>query len=93
MPVESRVRISVRALDVMLAKTAPVDISALNVMSGVVVEVRADSGPVVDVRLDCSGETLIARLTRYSMERLDLKPGAAVFALIKSVAVDHINQQ
>jgi molybdate transport system ATP-binding protein len=40
------------------------------------------------VRLDCSGEALLARLTRYSVERLRLSPGIPVFALVKSVALD-----
>jgi TOBE domain-containing protein len=31
---------------------------------------------------------LIARLTRYSAERLGIAPGAQVYALIKSVALD-----
>ena len=31
---------------------------------------------------------LLARLTRYSVERLALAPGKPVFALIKSVALD-----
>jgi molybdate transport system ATP-binding protein len=73
---------------VMLAKSAPADLSALNVLSGVVNEIGPDNGPIVEIRLDCNGEAMIARLTRYSVERLDLRPGTPVFALVKSVAVD-----
>jgi molybdate transport system ATP-binding protein len=82
-----RVRLYVHARDVMLATSWPTDVSALNVMQGVVAEVRAGSGASVDIRLDCSGEALTARLTRYSVERLGLAPGVAVFALIKTVAL------
>jgi molybdate transport system ATP-binding protein len=44
--------------------------------------------PIVEVRLDCSGDALVARLTRHSIERLSLAPGVRVHALIKSVALD-----
>jgi molybdate transport system ATP-binding protein len=87
-PIGSRLRLRVRAQDVMLAKSAPTDLSALNVLPGIVNEIGPHDGPIVEIRLDCNGETLIARLTRYSVERLSLAPGVAVFALVKSVAVD-----
>ncbi len=86
--VGEHLRLHVRARDVMLARTAPADVSALNVMAGVVAEIRAGTGPVVEIRLDCNGEPITARLTRYSVERLGLVPGAPVHALIKSVALD-----
>jgi len=86
--VGTRLRLRVRARDVMLAKTAPVELSALNVLPGVVAEIGAKHGPIVDVRLDCNGEALIARLTRYSVERLALAPGTDAYALVKSVALD-----
>jgi molybdate transport system ATP-binding protein len=78
----------VRARDVMLARSAPEDLSALNVLPGIVADIAGHDGPILEVRLDCSGEALIARLTRYSVERLGLAPGAHVFALVKSVALD-----
>ena len=62
--------------------------SALNILPGVVAGVGAGDGPIVEVRIDCSGDALIARLTRYSVERLGLAPGANVYALVKSVALD-----
>jgi len=87
-PIGTRLRLRVRARDVMLAKSAPADLSALNVMPGIVADVAGDEGPIVEIRLDCGGEALLARLTRYSVERLGLCPGSPVFALIKSVALD-----
>jgi len=81
-------RLRVRACDVMLATRAPEGVSALNVISGVIAAIGTEAGPVVDVRLDCSGETLVARLTRYSVAQLQLRPGSPVFALVKSVAFD-----
>lgn len=87
-PVGARVRLRVRARDVMLAKSAPAHLSALNVLPGVVAAVGPHDGPIVEIRVDCSGEALIARLMRYSVERLGLAVGTPVFALVKSVALD-----
>ena len=56
--------------------------------TGVVAGISAQDGPIVEIRLDCSDEALIGRLTRYSVERLGLTLGAQVHALIKSVALD-----
>jgi molybdate transport system ATP-binding protein len=83
-----RLRLRVRAREVMLATRAPEGISALNVIAGVVADIGAGEGPVTDVRLDCHGEALLARLTRYSVAQLQLAPGMPVFALVKSVAFD-----
>src|SRR5262245_44118940 len=87
-PIGARLRLRVRARDVMLAKSAPADLSALNLLSGTVANIGPGDGPIVEICVDCSGEALIARLTRYSVERLGLAPGTPVFALIKSVALD-----
>ena len=86
-----RLRLRVRARDVMLATKAPEGVSALNVMAGVVAEIGTGESPVVDVRVDCNGEALLAKLTRYSIAQLHLKPGMPVFALVKSVAFDRHN--
>jgi molybdate transport system ATP-binding protein len=72
-------------------------LSALNVLPATVVAVAGgsptgggadDRSPIVEMQLDCGGETLVARLTRRSVETLGLVPGRAVFAVIKSVAFD-----
>ncbi len=86
-PVGVRLRLRVRARDVMLATAPPADISALNVLSGTVSDITTGDS-TADIRIDCGGDTLIARLTRYSVERLALAPGTQVYALIKSVSLD-----
>ena len=84
----TRIRMRVRSRDVMLSLRRPVDISALNVISATVTEIGASHGAMVEIRLDCNGEALIARLTRSSVARLELTPGTSVFALVKSVAIE-----
>ena len=87
-PAGTRIRLRVRARDVMLSKSAPEDLSALNILPGVVAETGPPEGAIIQVRVDCNGEALLARVTRYSAERLGLVEGAPVFALVKSVALD-----
>ncbi len=81
-----RVRIRIDADDVMLALTKPEGVSANNVLSAVIAAIRED-GPNADVQLRLRSALLVARITRRSLERLALKPGTSVFALIKSVTV------
>ena len=87
-PVGARLRMRIRARDVMLALTKPDDVSALNIMSGTIAEIGAQHGAMVEVRLDCNGEALTARITRASVDRLRLVVGMPVFALVKSVAIE-----
>jgi molybdate transport system ATP-binding protein len=89
MPIGAALRVRVRARDVMIALSPPDGLSALNVLPGAVAEIGRSDGAIVDIRLDCAGEALIARLTRRSVERLGLEPGRQVYAVIKSIAFDH----
>jgi molybdate transport system ATP-binding protein len=87
-PIGARLRLRVRARDVMVATSFPSNLSALNVLAGVVADIGSPHGAIVEVRLNCDGDVLIARLTRYSVQHLGLAPGRSVYALIKSVALD-----
>jgi molybdate transport system ATP-binding protein len=89
LPIGTGLRVRIRARDVMIALAPPAGLSALNVLPGTVVEIAAGDGPIVQLRLDCAGEPLIARLTRRSVETLGLVPGKRVHAVIKSIAFDH----
>ena len=88
LPAGTPVRIRIRARDVMVATRAPSDLSALNVLEGTVAEVRAHGGGASEIRLDCGGEAIVARLTRHSVERLGIEPGRRVYAVVKAVAID-----
>ncbi len=84
----SRLRVRVRARDVSLALKAPEGISINNVLSGVLAEIRDESGPIVDVRIMVGETALIARLTRQSLDRLALRRGQPVYALVKAISLD-----
>jgi molybdate transport system ATP-binding protein len=89
LPVGTALRVRVRARDVMIALKPPEGLSALNVLPGTVAQIAQGDGPIVQLRLDCAGEALIARLTRRSVEAMGLSPGLPVHAVIKSIAFDH----
>lgn len=87
----SKVRARVRSRDVMIATEPPRGISALNMLAGRVAEVSGGEGPEALVGIDCSGDRIVARVTRRSVEMLDLAPGKPVFAIVKAVTFDRAN--
>lgn len=80
-------RIRIAAHDVILSRSRPEGLSALNILPGVVHEVRPGDGPGAIVALDTQAGRVLSRVTRRSAEALGLAPGAAVYAVVKSVAV------
>ncbi|WP_018235739.1 molybdenum ABC transporter ATP-binding protein [Ensifer sp. BR816] len=84
-----RLRLYIAGRDVMLATTKPEGISALNVLQGRIVDLSPAREGSVDVRVDCGGNIIIARITSLSREALGLEPGKPVHAIIKTVALDY----
>ncbi|OYX45368.1 MAG: molybdenum ABC transporter ATP-binding protein [Rhodobacterales bacterium 32-67-9] len=83
----ARVRLFVRARDVLLSRERPEGLSALNILPAVVSSIT-DAGPAsADVALDCGGTGLRARITRRSAAALGLEPGVPCHAILKSVAL------
>jgi molybdate transport system ATP-binding protein len=85
-PKGETVRIRIDSADVMLALSRPEGVSANNILPAVVAAI-GECGVHADVQLQLREARLIARITRRSLERLALKPGTQVFAVIKSVTV------
>lgn len=83
----TRVRVRVAAHDVILSRTRPEGLSALNILVGRVHEVRTGEGPGAIVALDTSAGRLLARITRRSAEKLGIAPGTPVHAVIKAVSI------
>ncbi len=90
-PEGTALRVRIVASDVMLSLKPLDGISALNVLPGRVSAIGAPhrDGGALEVRLDCNGVGLLARLTVKSAEQLRLKPGSPVYAVIKSVSIDN----
>ena len=81
------VRVRVLAHDVMLTTKQPENISALNVFHGRVSAIKFGRGPGAIVSVESSGNTILARVTRRSVEALNLQIGHQCYAIIKSVSV------
>lgn len=90
-PVGERVRIRLKATDILLSRTELNGrISANNVLRTRIAGLREDeTGAYADVQLLCGEAKLIARITRMSAERLSIKDGGEIFAVIKAVSIDH----
>ena len=86
--VGTRLRVRVRAEEILLALEAPRAISANNILAAEVLAVGGDGGTQADVQLRCGATRLVARITKASAARLALAPGKPVFAIVKSVTVD-----
>lgn len=86
--VGAHVRAYIRARDVMLSLQPPQDISALNILAGRIAAIIPTSSAQADVRLNCNGAVLMARLTAKSVNRLSLAPGRPVYAVVKSVSFE-----
>ncbi len=85
--VGTRVRLQVLARDVILATEPPHGLSVRNALEGtlcaIVDEGRDEALAVIDVR----GARLLARLTRAAVAELRLRPGLAVWALVKAASL------
>lgn len=81
-------RVKVQARDVSLSLQAGEHSSILNRLPVTVTqEMAADNSAHVLVRLDADGTPLLARITRFSRDQLQLHPGQTLWAQIKAVAV------
>lgn len=81
------VRVRIMAHDVILSRTAPQGLSALNVIEGVIESVLSGDGPGAMVTLAVGQERLLARVTQRSVSALGLAAGQGCFAVVKTMAV------
>jgi molybdate transport system ATP-binding protein len=82
-----RVRLRIHARDVSLALEKHARTSILNILPARVVEIAEEDAAQLLVKLDLGGTLLLSRITRRSGDMLGLKPGLAVYAQLKSVAL------
>jgi molybdate transport system ATP-binding protein len=83
-------RVVIRANDVSLLLHHEQESSVLNVLAATVVEIAGARHPAhVLVRLDVDGTPLLARITRYSHDHLQLAVGKRLWAHVKAVSLLH----
>ena len=86
--VGERVRVHLAARDVSLALSELPDTSISNQLSGVVQTIAPDAQPSQALALVKVGAvSVMARLTRRSVQRLRLEPGSPVWVQVKTVAL------
>lgn len=86
-PVGARVRLRLRATDIIVGTGTTAGLSTRNVMASTVRFVREGEGPGALVGLACGSDLLLARLTQRSVRELGLAPGVSCNAILKAVAV------
>lgn len=83
----TRLRVRVQARDVSLALSRHDDSSLLNSLPATLVALSDLPGGQVQARLEAQGQTLLARISHRSVERLGLQPGMSLWAQVKAVAL------
>ena len=87
-PVGTRLRCRIHAWDVSLALAPASQSSILNCVAATVVDLAPTDTPGhMLVRLVVGSDPILARITRRSVEKLGIRPGLALRAQIKSVAL------
>lgn len=82
-------RLRVAASDVSISRDQPTSTTILNILRASVEEVHAVDAATALVRMSVGNQSLLARVTNRSVQRLELKAGDRVFAQVKSVTVRH----
>ncbi len=80
-------RIRVLAQDLLIALEPPRGLSSRNILPVTVDSLHRGDGPGVAVQLRLGEHRLLARVTRRSLQRMELAVGQQVFAIIKATAV------
>lgn len=80
-------RVRVGARDVMLSRARPTGLSALNILSGTIAQIRPLGGANAQVTLTLGADHLVARITQRSVVAMGLQPGQHCHAILKAVAV------
>jgi molybdate transport system ATP-binding protein len=78
----SRLRVGIRAGDILLATIAPSGLSARNVIPGTVVSLE-QRDVIVSARVDC-GVAMEVQLTLAARDALELQPGREVWLILKT---------
>ncbi len=82
-----KLRIRVRANDIILSRKPPEGLSALNVLPAKVTRISGGMDAARMVQLSVGDELMLAQLTARSVRALELDKGTDCFAILKSVAV------
>jgi molybdate transport system ATP-binding protein len=82
----ARVRLQLLARDVILATQPVQGLSVRNALASTVIAISDDDFGAVLVRVDVGGAIVLARITQDACRALRLRPGDAVWTLVKAVS-------
>jgi molybdate transport system ATP-binding protein len=82
----ARIRLQLLARDVILAVQPVQGLSVRNALASTVVGITDDDYGAVLVRVDVGGAIVLARITHAALAALNLRPGDAVWTLVKAVS-------
>jgi molybdate transport system ATP-binding protein len=86
----ARLRVRLRARDIAIAVVEPQGLSTRNILPATLIGLAPIAGTAeAFARLAVGPSLLLARITQDSAQRLALRPGMPVWALIKAVTFDH----
>jgi len=83
----ARMRVQILARDVIVATEEPQRLSVRNRLHGSVTRIVADDENADLISIEIGGATILARITSAATRDLGLRPGLAVWALVKSVSL------
>jgi len=82
----ARVRLQLLARDIILATQPVQGLSVRNALASTVIAISDDVFGAVLVRVDVGGAIVLARITQDARRALNLRPGDAVWTLVKAVS-------
>jgi molybdate transport system ATP-binding protein len=85
-PLGARVRLQLLARDIILAIQPVQGLSVRNALASTVIAISDDGFGAVLVRVDVGGAIVLARISQSARRALDLRPGDAVWTLVKAVS-------
>ena len=85
-PVGARVRLQLLARDIILATQPVQGLSVRNALPSTVIAISEDEFGAALVRVDVGGPIVLARITQNARRALNLRPGDAVWTLVKAVS-------
>ena len=81
--IQSKLRVGIRAGDLLLAVEAPRGLSARNVLPGTICRIE-QRDVIISAAVDCSGTEFEVHLTLAARQALQLTPGKSVWVVVKT---------
>jgi molybdate transport system ATP-binding protein len=83
----AKLRVQLLARDLIVATQPPRYLSVRNSLAGIITAVTGDDAESDLIEIDIGGPVIIARITQAASRELSLRPGLAVWALVKTVSL------